>query len=145
MKRLIVFLPMLLLLGIALTAHAWQTNGVAPGGAGSATPVSVGSTTPVAVATCAAGNRLYVDFQVKGGTANTDGCFMTMAAAASPCAAASPAPNSSTGVGYWLASGGSGYQHTTINYLEAGGMPALNAELDVVCTGAETVGYTVIP
>jgi hypothetical protein len=137
---------MVILLCVSLTAHAWQFNGIAPGGTGG-TPFAVGSTTPVAVSTCAAASnpRFYMDWQVSGGTAGTDGCYAQPAAIASPCAAASPAPSSATKTGYALPSGGSFPQHTVINWLEAGGGNIFASEWDVVCTGAETVSVTTIP
>lgn len=143
MKRLLIFVPALLL--FAVSALAWQFNGVSPTGTGSATPTSIGSTTPVAIATCSATNVFYMDVQVKGGTVGTDGCYMMPSGVASPCAAASPAPNSSTGVGYFLPSGGTAYQHTIINWPSAGGGNILNSEWDAVCSTSSTVSVTKIP
>src|SRR5271168_1030782 len=122
-KRLIAFVPALLILALTLHAHAWTFNGYTPGATSSATPQAVGSTTPVAIATCAAASnsRLYIDFQVSGGTAGTDGCYAMPAAIASPCAAASPAPSSATKLGYALPSGGTFPAHTVLNWPTAGG------------------------
>ena len=148
MKKLIKFLPFFLLLFAllpAMSVKAWQFNGISPASTGSATPVTIGSTTPVAIATCSTTNVFYMDVQVKGGTAGTDGCYMLPSGVASPCAAASPAPSSASLVGYFLPSGGADYAHTVINFPSAGGWNILNSEWDAVCTVSETVSVTKIP
>jgi len=152
MKKLIPFIPVALLLCVAATARSWTNNGYAPGVTASATPISVGTSTPVAVVTCATslygtgGKTLYLDFAVNGGTAGTDSCYVLPAASASPCAAASPAPNANLARGYPLPTGGSGWQHTVINFPSAGGASILSSEWDAVCTAASMkVSPTTLP
>lgn len=157
--RIAIVASVLLLMGIVLQrASATTINEVELGATASATPTSVGSSTPVPVLHCsstlnannpkAKTQTQYVHVCAKGGTAGTDGLYCSWAPPASPCAAASPAPNSSTGVGIPIPSGGSFYSCQDINYPSAnGGQSAavLSQEFDCVGTTAITVNRTTFP
>lgn len=143
MKRLIVLVPLVLLIWLSL-AHAISYNGVQPGGAGSATPVAVGTSTPVKVMACGSGAQ-YIKFIANGGTAGTDGCYVTVSnALSSPCAAATPAPNASTKVGDFIPTGGG--SPLIYNYPSQTGATFISGEWDAVCTAASmTVSVVTIP
>lgn len=148
MRLLIV----LLALALAAPAGAMTLNGVPPGGAGAALPYVVGTATPVKVLPCAtvlysgAGNTQYIDFEVKGGAAGTDGC---MVYASDSCSTiTNPIPNPATGVGYWLPSGGAQWDHQPINYPSAPGNSAnaLTTSWWAVCSQTGMlVGVTTLP
>ena len=144
---------------VALIASGYTMtfNGAAPGSTASGTPVAVGTSTPVPVVACGptlnavsgVNSTMYIDFAVTGGTAGTDGCYVTAAVPqnlAANCVAASPAPNASTQVGYFLPTGGAGWQHTIINYPAFGGGVFLSSEWDAVCSaGSMKVSVTTLP
>lgn len=147
-------IPVALALTIWIVAGGWTMNGQQAGSTASATPEAVGTSTPVAVVTCATSlysflsnpQTLYLDFEVSGGSTGTDGCYLMPAPVASPCAAASPAPSVSLKRGYFAPTGGSGFQHTVINYPMAGGASILSSEWDAVCTtGTMYVGVATFP
>ena len=90
------------------------------------TPVGPGTAAPTALATC---NAARSNFRVDNkGAAN---CYMAPAALASPCAAASPAPNAGTGAGVWLAPSATWIFNTQGIY--PGNNNQAGAEWDVVC------------
>lgn len=138
-KILVVMMCGLLTLPFLL---GFTINGVAPGAAASMTAIAVGSTTPVAVATCSTTTtcrRKAIEFDVI--TANN--CYGVPAAASSPCAAASPAPNSSTKVGVWIL-GPSKWTYRAdkdINPSDA----SVCAEWDWVCDGSASMSHLDLP
>jgi hypothetical protein len=148
MKRLLAFVPALVLVLWVSLAHSISYVGVIPGGAGSATPKAVGTATPVAVIACGSGAN-YIKFNVTGGTAGTDGCFITVSSTlASPCAAASPAPSVSPQVGDFAPTGGTypSASPLTYNYANQVGSYWMNGEWDAVCTAASmTVTPVTLP
>ena len=133
--------PMLIL---SLMTSGFTVNGLSPGGTGSGTPAAVGTSTPVKVLGCSA--AAYIDFAVTGGTVGTDGCYVMPAPAQSPCAAATPAPNAGTKLGYFIATGGAGWAHTPINFPTQAGYNVMGSEWDAVCSaGSMSVSVTTIP
>lgn len=151
-------------------SQAMTINEVEIGQTASATPTSVGTSTPVPILHCPSilnaknpllnpvtptntatqhQQTLYVHICVTGGTSGTDGCYVGWAPQASPCAAASPAPNSSTDVGLFIPTGGSSWTCQDINYPSALGGQAnmwLQTEMDAVCTaGSMKVSRVTLP
>ena len=146
---------MVVLVAVALCplfSFAFTNNEITPGGTGSATPTGVGTVTPVPVLHCVTGNehRYSIIFQVIGGTLGTDGCYLMPANAASPCAAASPAPNASTKVGLWVPTGGTppGSGSTVNAPSTSQGVVTFStdAEWDAVCSaGSMSVSRSTLP
>jgi hypothetical protein len=135
---------------VASELRATTINEVELGQTASATPTSVGTSTPVPVLHCSSILNVnnpeipktatqYAHVCVTGGTTGTDGCYVSWAPDALPCAAASPAPNASTKVGLFIPTGGLAWGCQDINYPAAsGGFGArvLSQEMDAVCTAA---------
>ena len=163
MKTRIAIISLVLCMAAFVLQQAGATtiNEVELGATASATPTSVGTSTPVPVLHCSSTLNVnnpiqaktatqYVHVCVQGGTVGTDGCYVAWAPAASPCAAASPAPNASTEVGLFIPTGGStSWGCQDINYPSAsGGFGArvLSQEMDAVCTAASMkVGRITLP
>jgi hypothetical protein len=148
MKRLLAFVPALVLVLWVSLAHSISYVGVQAGGTGSATPIPVGTSTPVKVIACGSGAN-YIKFNVVGGTVGTDGCYITVSTTyASPCAAATPAPNASTQVGDFAPTGGTNPSASPLmyNYANQVGSYWMNGEWDAVCTAASmTVTPVTLP
>lgn len=156
MKKLFPLLIVAVFLGFVVrqSVHAFTINGQQIGvSTVAATPFPVGSTTPVAVIACGTTlngasqntNTLYYKICIKGGTAGTDGAFCVPAPASSPCAAPSPAPNSTTQWGDPYPSGGAFFQCTPLNYPSAGGGSILSSRLDCVGTTSLSVNVVTLP
>lgn len=147
MKRFLALVPAILILWVSL-AHGISYVGTSPGGSGSATPIAVGTSTPVKIIACGSGPN-YIKFNVFGGTLGTDGCYITVSSSlASPCAAASPAPNASTKVGDFAPTGGTNAPSNPLvyNYANQVGAYWMNGEWDAVCTAATmTVAPVTLP
>jgi hypothetical protein len=150
MKRLIPFLPALLLLVFVLTTKggAFMVDNVAPGATATQSPIECPTaSTAAALLPCQASSvptsaTLYYEFCVHGGTAGTDVMFVNPAPVASPCASATPAPNATVGTGIPFPTGGAGWTCTPFNWPSAGGGQILSSEWDMSCTASS---MTVIP
>jgi hypothetical protein len=97
------------------------------------------------VATCsnsAITGRTAIEFSNISTTAN---CYLAPANESSPCAAASPAPNSSTKAGEWIGPG----QKWTFSFSGPGspwgGKATIQSEWDAVCDAASSIGHTDLP
>lgn len=159
MKRIIALLFVFFALSFTIVTtvgHTFTFNGASPGSTASGTPVAVGTSTPVAVVACGPTlngqngfiTTLYLHMCVTGGTSGTDGCYVLPATtvAATPCPAASPAPNASTQVGLFIPTGGTGWTCQDINYPSAGGANWLTSRWDAVCTaGSMKMSVTTLP
>lgn len=147
MKRLVAFVPIVLFLWIGF-AQGISYVGIPPGGSGSATPIPVGTATPVKIIACGSGVN-YVKFNVTGGTLGVDGCFITISnTPASPCAAASPAPNAGTQVGDFAPTGGTYPSPASLiyNYPSVIGAYWMSGEYDAVCTsGSMSIAPITLP
>lgn len=140
MKRVMALI--VLCLAWVPLVYGLTINAAAPGAAASMTAVAVGSTTPVAVATCSTTTtckRKAIEFDV----ISTSNCYGAPAAPSSPCAAASPAPNSSTKAGKWILGPGSWTYRADkdINPSDA----SICAEWDWVCDGSASMSHIDLP
>lgn len=120
-------------------------------------PGTAGGMTPVACATAAAASKIVscgstlnsggsstnnttntnnVTVCAYGGTVGTDFMYIAFAPVASPCASATPAPNSSTKAGFPIPTG----TCQTINFPTSGGGQILSSEIDGSCTASSMTG-----
>jgi len=136
-------IALLVLMGFAfIVLSGFSINGAVPGSTAAMTAIAVGSTTPVAVATCSTSGscrRKAIEFDVIG--SNT--CYGAPAPQASPCSAASPAPNSTTMAGHPIVGPGSWTYRADKDINPSD--PAVCAEWDWVCTGANNISHSDIP
>lgn len=144
MKRIFAFLAIIIWpLAIWLSASGFQINGVVPGSTASMTPISVGTSTPVAIIGCSTPQPSGVPVLGFSVCASASGCYIAPAPIASPCAAASPAPNASTLVGLPI-------QvcpvMSTLNAQSFNGNAAiLHSEWDAVCSSASKITTNTVP
>jgi hypothetical protein len=131
------------LIGLLPFLWGFTINGAAPGSSASMTAVAVGTSTPVAVATCSAPTackRTAIQFD----NISTANCYGAPAAQASPCAAASPAPNASTKAGKWLGPNSSWIFKYDPNG-NTQGQWQVCAEWDWVCDGSASMSHIDLP
>lgn len=94
-------IPVVLLAIFTPILMGFTINGASPGSTAAMTAVAVGTSTPQAVATCSTSTvckRTAIEFD----NITSGNCYGAPAPQASPCSAASPAPNASTKAGKWL-------------------------------------------